>query len=68
MEKADAGGSAIIVSVVSSMSSIPVDDWDTCVLESSGVDSLNPFLLHSFLSSLEDSQSAVAVRPLSILC
>lgn len=61
-EKENAGGSAIVVSVVSSISSIPVDDWDTCVFESSGVDSLNPFLLHSFLSSLEDSQSAVAKK------
>lgn len=54
-----------MVSVVSSMSSIPMDDWDTCATESSGVESLNPFLLHSFFSSLEDSGSAIAVRLLA---
>lgn len=61
-EKADTGSSSIMVSVVSSMSSIPMDDWDTCATESSGVESLNPFLLHSFFSSLEDSGSAIAEK------
>ncbi|KAI5084261.1 hypothetical protein GOP47_0000430 [Adiantum capillus-veneris] len=53
---------SIMVSVVSSMSAIPQEDWDACAIDSSGLDSLNPFLLHAFLSSLEDSGSAIAEK------
>eukprot|EP00250_Pteridium_aquilinum_P009199 c18508_g1_i1 orf=101-1525(+) len=60
-EKEDTGTS-IVVSVVSSMSLIPEEDWDLCATEASGVDSLNPFVLHAFLSSLEDSRSATAEK------
>lgn len=49
----------ISVSVISSISSISSKDWDICAIESTGVESFNPFLTHAFLSSLEDSHSAV---------
>ena len=53
---------SISVSVASSISSIPSEDWDLCAVESVGEDSLNPFLMHAFLSSLEDSSSVTTVR------
>ncbi|MCO5587035.1 hypothetical protein L7F22_040980 [Adiantum nelumboides] len=53
---------SIMVSIVSSMSAIPQEDWDACAIDSSGVDLLNPFLLHAFLSSLEDSGSAITEK------
>ncbi|XP_050209637.1 uncharacterized protein LOC126660273 [Mercurialis annua] len=49
----------ISISVISSISEVSPDDWDTCNLDSTGPEKLNPFLLHSFLSSLEESGSAV---------
>lgn len=58
-EKADASMSSITVSVVSSISSIPSEDWDVCAMEAAGANSLNPFLMHGFLSCLEDSCSAI---------
>ncbi|KAL0335306.1 UNVERIFIED_CONTAM: hypothetical protein Sradi_4742500, partial [Sesamum radiatum] len=47
------------VSVVSSISEVSPDEWDACSLDSSGPEKFNPFLTHGFLSSLEESGSAV---------
>ncbi|KAI4367056.1 hypothetical protein MLD38_022837 [Melastoma candidum] len=47
------------VSMVSSISEIPPQEWDACALEASGPEKFNPFLSHGFLSSLEESRSAV---------
>eukprot|EP00249_Psilotum_nudum_P017646 c26426_g1_i1 orf=1762-3177(+) len=49
----------ITVSVVSSISIISAKEWDLCAVESTGPDSVNPFVTHAFLSSLEDSGCAV---------
>jgi predicted N-acyltransferase len=49
----------LTVSVISSISQIPADHWDACALDSTGPESANPFITHAFLSSLEDSKSAV---------
>ncbi len=46
------------VRVVTSLNDIKAETWDTCVAQDPSSRSLlapNPFLLHSFLSSLEDS-------------
>ncbi|KAL7119713.1 hypothetical protein ACP275_02G079300 [Erythranthe tilingii] len=47
------------VQVVSSISEVSADEWDACSLDAAGPDKFNPFLTHGFLSSLEDSGSAV---------
>ncbi|KAL0422206.1 UNVERIFIED_CONTAM: NADPH-dependent pterin aldehyde reductase [Sesamum latifolium] len=47
------------VSVVSSISEVSPDEWDACTLDSAGPEKFNPFLTHGFLSSLEESGSAV---------
>ena len=52
----------LTVSVVSSISLVPAAAWDLCALEAAGEESANPFVCHAFLSSLEDSKSAVPVR------
>ncbi|XP_009618447.1 uncharacterized protein [Nicotiana tomentosiformis] len=49
----------ISISVVSSISAVSPDEWDSCSLDSTGTQQFNPFLSHGFLSSLEDSGSAV---------
>ncbi|KAJ0972866.1 hypothetical protein J5N97_020825 [Dioscorea zingiberensis] len=49
----------ISLSVVSSISEISVEDWDACALDTTGLEKFNPFLSHAFLSSLEESGSAV---------
>ncbi|KAI4298907.1 hypothetical protein L6164_032420 [Bauhinia variegata] len=49
----------ITVSVVSSISEIASSEWDACSLDATGAEKFNPFLTHAFLSSLEDSGSAV---------
>ncbi|GAA0140497.1 hypothetical protein LIER_01829 [Lithospermum erythrorhizon] len=49
----------ISVSVISSISEVSSTDWDACSLDAAGLENFNPFLSHSFLSSLEDSGSAV---------
>ncbi|XAR49307.1 hypothetical protein NMG60_11032468 [Bertholletia excelsa] len=49
----------VSVSVVSSILEVPSDDWDMCNLDSTGPKRFNPFLSHGFLSSLEESGSAV---------
>ena len=55
----------LTVSVVSSISLAPAAAWDLCALEAAGEESANPFVCHAFLSSLEDSKSAVPVRSFS---
>jgi hypothetical protein len=60
----------LTVSVISSISQIPADHWDACALDSTGPESANPFITHAFLSSLEDSKSALPVssHPLLLMC
>uniref|UniRef100_A0A1D1YMB3 Protein TolB n=1 Tax=Anthurium amnicola TaxID=1678845 RepID=A0A1D1YMB3_9ARAE len=55
----DVKPSKISLSVVPSISDISPEDWDACAIDSTGVEKFNPFLAHSFLSSLEESGSAV---------
>ncbi|CAL0325878.1 unnamed protein product [Lupinus luteus] len=50
----------INVSAVSSISDIPSAEWDACAVDASGGhQKYNPFISHSFLSTLEHSGSAV---------
>ncbi|XP_058090038.1 uncharacterized protein LOC131236697 [Magnolia sinica] len=49
----------ISLSVVSSISEISSKDWDACVMDAAGLEKLNPFLTHGFLSSLEETGCAV---------
>ncbi|XP_056163406.1 uncharacterized protein LOC115691187 isoform X1 [Syzygium oleosum] len=49
----------ISLSVVSSISEVSSNDWDACALDATGPEKYNPFLSHGFLSSLEESNSAV---------
>ncbi|KAK2993043.1 hypothetical protein RJ640_024917 [Escallonia rubra] len=49
----------ISVSVVSSILEVSPKDWDACNLDAVGPGNFNPFLTHGFLSSLEESGSAV---------
>ncbi|KAI5658155.1 hypothetical protein M9H77_26948 [Catharanthus roseus] len=49
----------ISVSVVSSISEVSASDWDECCHDASGSKQFNPFITHGFLSSLEESCSAV---------
>nr|GMD83037.1 Monocarboxylate transporter 12 like [Ipomoea batatas] len=52
-------GKKISVSVVSSISEVSPEEWDACSLDATGPEQFNPFLTHAFLSSLEESGSAV---------
>lgn len=54
----------ISVSIVSAISEVSSSDWDTCSLDTSGPEEFNPFLTHGFLSSLEESGSAIKVSSL----
>ncbi|XP_078429849.1 acyl-CoA [Wolffia australiana] len=56
---ADLKPQRISISVVSSIADVSSKDWDACANDSSGSEKLNPFLTHAFLSSLEESRSAV---------
>ncbi|KAJ0561291.1 putative peptidogalycan biosysnthesis/recognition, acyl-CoA N-acyltransferase [Helianthus annuus] len=49
----------VTVSVVSSILEVPSSGWDACCLDTTGPEQFNPFLSHGFLSSLEESGSAV---------
>ncbi|KAH7575991.1 hypothetical protein JRO89_XS02G0269600 [Xanthoceras sorbifolium] len=49
----------IYLSVVSSILEVSSDDWDACAIDATGHENFNPFLTHGFLSSLEESGSAV---------
>ncbi|XP_021891626.1 uncharacterized protein LOC110809945 isoform X3 [Carica papaya] len=49
----------ISISVVSSISEVSSDEWDACTSDATGSEKFNPFLTHGFLSSLEESRSAV---------
>ncbi|CAN6584651.1 hypothetical protein C1H46_018367 [Malus baccata] len=49
----------ISVSVISSISEVSSTEWDACALDVTGPEKFNPFLTHAFLSSLEESASAV---------
>jgi predicted N-acyltransferase len=49
----------VSISVASSIMDIPAADWDACACDPAGPEEFNPFLTHAFLSSLEESGSAV---------
>ncbi|XP_061978178.1 uncharacterized protein LOC133699065 isoform X2 [Populus nigra] len=49
----------ISLSIISSISEVSSHEWDACNLDATGPDKFNPFLSHGFLSSLEESRSAV---------
>ncbi|PON65469.1 Peptidogalycan biosysnthesis/recognition [Trema orientale] len=49
----------ISISVLSSISEVSSGDWDACTRDATGPEKFNPFLTHGFLSSLEESGSAV---------
>ena len=51
----------VSISVASSIMDIPAADWDACACDPAGPEEFNPFLTHAFLSSLEESGSAVKV-------
>lgn len=53
--------STITVSVVSSIALVPEEDWDACAIDAAGPESVNPFVSHAFLLSLEESKSAAPV-------
>lgn len=57
--EADTKPREVSVAVVSSIMDIPSADWDACAVDSVDPDNFNPFLTHAFLSSLEESGSAV---------
>ncbi|XP_021891629.1 uncharacterized protein LOC110809945 isoform X6 [Carica papaya] len=56
----------ISISVVSSISEVSSDEWDACTSDATGSEKFNPFLTHGFLSSLEESRSAVKARVSSL--
>ncbi|XP_030499085.2 uncharacterized protein LOC115714500 [Cannabis sativa] len=47
------------ISVLSSISDVSPGVWDACTVDATGPEKFNPFLTHAFLSSLEESGSAV---------
>ncbi|URE34165.1 hypothetical protein MUK42_35271 [Musa troglodytarum] len=49
----------ISLSVVSSISDISSNDWDACATDATSPEKFNPFISHAFLSSLEESRSAI---------
>ncbi|XP_074579977.1 uncharacterized protein LOC141836392 [Curcuma longa] len=49
----------VFLSVVSSISDVPANQWDACAIDATGPEKFNPFISHAFLSSLEESRSAV---------
>lgn len=58
------GAVTITVAVTSSIAQVPAEDWDACAVDAAGgPGSHNPFLSHGFLRCLEESRSAVKVRP-----
>lgn len=57
----------VSVSVVSSILDVPSSGWDACCLDATGPQHFNPFLSHGFLSSLEESGSAIKVRNIIII-
>lgn len=67
-EVADAVETAptITVSVVSSISLVPAEEWDACAMDTTGGEAANPFILHAFLLSLEESKSASPVLPVPL--
>ncbi|XP_064978801.1 uncharacterized protein LOC135620092 isoform X4 [Musa acuminata AAA Group] len=52
----------ISLSVVSSISDISSNDWDACATDATSPEKFNPFISHAFLSSLEESRSAIKLR------
>ncbi|ESQ43675.1 hypothetical protein EUTSA_v10013635mg [Eutrema salsugineum] len=58
-EEASRKKNVISLSVVTSISEIQQAEWDACALDSSQPESYNPFLMHGFLSSLEETGCAI---------
>ncbi|KAF7009302.1 hypothetical protein CFC21_023856 [Triticum aestivum] len=56
----------VSISVVSSIMDIPPAEWDACAVDSVEPEKFNPFLTHAFLSSLEESGSAVKLNVSSL--
>lgn len=55
----DAKPREVSISVASSIMDISAADWDACACDPADPENFNPFLTHAFLSSLEESGSAV---------
>ncbi|KAL8162618.1 hypothetical protein V2J09_014107 [Rumex salicifolius] len=53
------GPRKISVSVISSISEVSPKDWDECATDASSSYKLNPFIMHDFLSCLEESNCSV---------
>lgn len=53
--------------MVSSISEVSSDEWDSCSRDATGSEQFNPFLSHGFLSSLEETGCAVKVRNVPFL-
>ncbi|GJN27539.1 hypothetical protein PR202_gb15569 [Eleusine coracana subsp. coracana] len=49
----------VSISIASSIMDVPAVDWDACACDPDDPEKFNPFLTHAFLSSLEESGSAV---------
>ncbi|OVA11621.1 Protein of unknown function DUF482 [Macleaya cordata] len=49
----------ISLSVISSISEISSKGWDACAVDATGSENFNPFLMHGFLSSLEETGCSV---------
>ncbi|XP_062225724.1 uncharacterized protein LOC133924277 isoform X2 [Phragmites australis] len=56
----------VSISVVSSIMDIRAADWDACACDPADPEKFNPFLTHAFLSSLEESGSAVKMSVSSL--
>ena len=48
------GGDEVTIKVISSLGEVPAEHWDACAGNE------NPFVSHTFLKALEDSQAATA--------
>ncbi|CAM8965274.1 unnamed protein product [Rhodiola kirilowii] len=53
------GPKKIYIKVASSILDVASKEWDACAIDATGLESFNPFITHGFLSSLEESGSAV---------
>ncbi|XP_020253009.1 uncharacterized protein LOC109830220 isoform X2 [Asparagus officinalis] len=49
----------VSLSVISSISEVSAEDWDACAIDATGPEKFDPFITHAFLTSLEESGSAV---------
>lgn len=47
--------------MISSISEVSSKDWDECAMDSCSPAKMNPFIMHGFLSSLEESNCSAKV-------